>query len=324
MNSLKFFIAYTLLLSSLILLLYIAYVYLSIDAPPTVVERVISYRRTRIAVGLLAGAILGLSGSLLQGSLRNPLVDPYILGIASGALFTTYLAYLLIPRPCLATLTIASSLGGLLALALTVAVAEGIGGSDVSYVLSGIGVSSLFSGLSITIYYIMVSINPAAVQAHIMLVGSLVGSLPQYIPLLTGVAGVLLAIYLFTAKPLNAMLIGDTYALQLGYSPRRTRFITVLAAGIASSIVVVTTGIIGFIGLVAPHIARLILRTSDNRFAVPLSGLTGALLLGSTDTVSKYVIAPAYTEVPVGALVSLFGAPFFLLLLLRRFRGRGV
>ncbi len=118
------------------------------------------------------------------------------------------------------------------------------------------------------------------------------------------------------------MVIGDDYAKQLGYDPRFIRRIITILSGITASIVVMVSGIIGFIGLVSPHIARLIIKSSDNRLVIPISGLIGSLLLISTDNFSRIILSNLFGEIPVGALASSFGSPFFLFLLIKRFRGR--
>lgn len=301
---------------------YVSLYYGLNEVPQQIMDKILLYRETRLIVALLSGLILGFTGSFLQSSLRNPLVDPYILGIGGGALFATYMYHLFFKITNLYWGALIASIGGLTALALTLVIAESIGGSDVAYVLSGIGVSSMFSGLSIATYYIIISVNPAASYVYTLLIGSFINVTPSRIPIMFWSLLVLIISYFVFSKSLNALVIGDDYAKQLGYDPRFIRRIITILSGITASIVVMVSGIIGFIGLVSPHIARLIIKSNDNRLVIPISGLIGSLLLISTDNFSRIILSNLFGEIPVGALASSFGSPFFLFLLIKRFRGR--
>ncbi len=280
---------------------------------------VLEYRYYRVVEAYLSGLVLGAAGALLQSSLRNPLVDHHILGIGSGALFTAYLTILL-AGPLLGVSVYTAIMGGLIAYAITTLIAERIGGTDTAYVLSGLGVNALFSGAAILLsYYILVE-NPYALM---ILIGSFILASPRYFPPLLISIILVTATYPILAKPLNTLLLGDDYAHQLGYDPRRTRLIAAVVAGTASSIVVGCFGLIGFIGLVSPHIARLLTRSGDNRVIIPLSGLLGGTILLLTDDASRLLLSTITGEVPAGAIASLIGAPFFLILLLGRRGGPG-
>ncbi len=279
---------------------------------------VYEYRLYRALEASLAGFILGAAGALLQSSLRNPLVDHYVLGIGSGALFTAYISVLAASTASLIIVPASAIVGGLLALSLTLIVAERIGGSDVAYVLSGMGVNSLFSGASILLSYMILTTQPYALA---LLAGSFVMASPRYLPHLLVAAAVVSSAYPPLAKPLNALMIGDEYAGQLGYDYRSVRRASIVIAGIASSIVVSLFGIIGFLGLVSPHIARLLAKTSDNRLVILLAGLVGSIILLLTDDLSRTILVSVAGEIPAGAIASLIGAPFFIVLLIGRFRG---
>ncbi len=280
-------------------------------------EIVLRYRYIRVLSVVLSGVILGITGIYLQGCLRNPLVDHYILGIGGGALFTVYLTIYLYGYNIVLT-PIVAGLGGLIALAITIAVAEKIGGSDSAYVLAGLGVNALFSGASILLIYMVSTKYPFAYH---LLIGSFVTASPKHhFPLAIALA-LLLIIYPFLAKPLNTLLLGEHYALQLGYNPVLYRRIAIIVSGIASSIVVSYYGLIGFIGLVSPHIARFLVKTIDHRITTILSGLLSSILLLLTDDLSRIFLIEITGEIPAGAIVSIFGAPFFLFLIIRRFKG---
>ncbi len=279
---------------------------------------VLAYRLNRALAAIFVGFLLSVSGCLLQSSLRNPLVDHYILGIGGGALFATYVYILLLPFTMYGRI-LSAIIGGLTALSITILVAEAIGGSDIAYVLVGIGVSTTFSGLSILLSYFVVAKNPYAM--HILL-GSLVLVSGKWIPILLILLILDIILYFILAKPLNVMMLGDEYAFQLGYNPRFYRLLATLLAGVTSSIVVSCCGLIGFLGLVIPHFSRFLLNTSDNRLVIPLSGLLGSVFLLLADNASRLVLVSEVGEVPVGALVSILGAPFYIMILVKRIRGR--
>lgn len=297
-------------------LLVVAY---TVDYLHTETPALRTYRGLRAAYSLLAGGVLGACGVYLQSSLRNPLVDHYVLGIGSGALLTFYLSLLL--ADSLAIGSLLSVIGGLLSLGLTISLAERLSGSEVSYVLSGLAVNSLFSGLSIMLSYIVIKSNP---YASLYMVGSFVlASRGKLYPAMLSLIIVIIS-YIFLAKPMNAIIFGDTHAKQVGYDPRKVRLASVLAAGISSSIIVSLFGVLGFIGLVSPHISRLLLRTGDNRLVIPASFVVGSSVLYLTDFASRRLLAGVTGEIPAGAIASVLGAPFFLILLLTRLRGRAI
>jgi iron complex transport system permease protein len=298
-------------------LLILSFIY-ALDYASIQQEVLREYRAYRIAYALIAGGILGACGVFLQSSLRNPLVDHYVLGIGSGALFAFYLSYLVFMGG-VALPSIMSIAGGLLSLFLTIGVAERISGSEVSYVLSGLAINSLFSGFSMMLSYIVVKVNP---YASFYLVGSFVLATKDKLPLLILPIALVVTGYIFLAKPLNAIMIGDLHAKQVGYDPRLTRLTSVIVGGVASSIVVSLFGLLGFIGLVSPHISRLLLRTGDNRLVIPASFAIGSMVVYSTDLLSRKLLASFVGEVPAGAIASMIGAPFFLIVLLTRLKGR--
>jgi len=217
-------------------------------------------------------------------------------------------------------LTLSASRGGLLALSLTMFIAEAVGGSDIAYVLAGMGVSAFFSGISILLSYIVVLKTPIAAFA---LIGSLIAVSRSWMPIILSSIMILSVLYIVLAKPLNAIIIGDDYAAQLGYNPRLYRFVAVVSAGVASAMVVACCGTIGFLGLVAPHLARLLIKSSDNRFVIPLSALLGSTILLIADNISRIYLSTKMGEVPAGALVSILGSIFFIIMLVRRLR-RGI
>ncbi len=314
----KNIIFYRVALFILITIILVLTALLFLNLGPTIVKDLLyRYRLYRIEAAIIIGFVLGYSGACLQSVLRNPLVDHYILGIGSGALFTTYLYTLIFQRIILSEIMFVAVIGGLTTLFMTISIAEAIGGSDIAYVLSGIGISSFFSGLSIILAYMILTINPYALH---MLVGSLAYISYKWKIFIEAILIITIISYFFLAKPLNALLLGDEFAMQLGYHPRIYRFTTILISGIVSSIIVACCGLIGFLGLVSPHISRLLTGTSDNRYVIPFSGLISAYILLVSDNFVRLVLVGSVGEIPVGAIVSSFGAPFYLLILVRRLR----
>ena len=311
-------IALGVILVAVLSALLICLIYWSVhyELPNPMDTLIVRYRFNRVLSAVTAGLVLGIAGASLQGCLKNPLVDHYILGVGSGALFAVLLT-ILVYGYSLSIAPIAAMAGGLLALSLSIFIAESIGGTDASYVLAGLGVNALFSGLSIMLTY-MVAMRYAF--AIYFLVGSFTLASDKYYLTMLVSAFILLASYPILAKPLNAVLLGDEHAKQLGYNPRIYRFLAVVSAGIASSLIVSCFGIIGFIGLVSPHISRFLIKSVDHRVVIPLSGLVGAILLLLTDDFVRLILSDYVGEIPTGAIVSIFGAPFFLTLLLTRFR----
>lgn len=309
-----FFILALPFVASTLILLWV-YAYSVLEQAPSML---ITYRFYRTLYVIIAGSVLAFSGVVLQVVLRNPLVDHYVLGVGSGALFATYVSIAILGyNP--AFISSFSIAGGLSALFLSVFIAERISGSDVAYVLAGISVTTLFSGFSLFVYYYLIARYPFA---GLLLVGSFVHAKPSLAVYMALPVSMACFGYVFLSKRLNTMILGDDFAAQLGVNPRVTRMISSIIAGASSSVVVGFFGTIGFIGLMAPHIARLLLRTSDSRVVIPLSTTIGTLLLSLADFTSRYVTAPIYGEVPAGVLVSAVGAPFFILLLLTRLGGR--
>jgi len=278
-----------------------------------------TYRLVRSTSALLAGGILGMCGGILQAAFRNPLVDHYVLGIGSGALFAFYLSVLLLGTGVPSSS--ASVAGGLAALALAVGLANRLSGSDVSYVLSGLAVTSLFSGLSMLMSHFVARLNP---YATLYLTGSFVTATGDKLAPLLAALAMSLAAYASLSKPLNALAVSDSHAKQLGYEPGRVRAVSSVVAGASSSLVVSLFGLLGFVGLVSPHISRAILKTGDSRHVLPFSFAVGSLLVYSTDLLSRYALVGVTGEVPAGAIASVIGAPFFIALLVVRFGGRAL
>ncbi len=294
--------------------------------PTTATERAVLYsiRLPRVALAILVGAGLAVSGAALQGLFRNPLADPGLVGVAGGAalaavatiVFGQALAIASLPqlRPFL--LPIAAFLGGLAVTTLLQRMARRGGRTDVAtLLLAGIAVNAITAAA--IGFLLFVADDQQLRSITLWTLGSLAGRpwsavLPAAPVILLGVGALLLM-----ARPLNALLLGEQEAYHLGIAVEPVKRRLVLAVAAATGAAVAVSGMIGFVGLVVPHLIRLLLG-ADHRYVLPLSAVGGASLMLIADLAARHVVLPA--ELPIGILTSLFGGPFFLWLLLRRRR----
>jgi len=278
-------------------------------------EILISIRLPRVIVAVLMGIALGASGAVLQGILRNPLADPYILGISSGAALAAALGLLS-----------GTYLLGKFSIPLTAF----IGASIVSIVvgafgwkrgglrperllLAGIGLSFLF--YSILMLLISISSDESMRRALLWIFGDLSIADWSLIPygfvfITTG-----LCISISRAKALNALMLGDELAHSLGFSVQRERLLLFVSVALMTSASVSLGGTIGFIGLLIPHIVRFFIG-SDNRVLIPVSAICGGAFLCVADLIGKSIMPPM--EIPSGIVTAIIGSPYFLYLLRKR------
>jgi iron complex transport system permease protein len=281
------------------------------------IEREILFqiRLPRVLVAFLMGMALGASGAVLQGMLRNPLADPYILGISSGASLTaalgiiggfSFLGAFTVPVLAFAGAIATGGIVGILGWKRGGIWPERL-------LLAGVGLSFLFSALLMLL--MSISTDEGLRRAMLWIFGDLSLSDWQRVPygLALVVAG--LALSLARAKALNALILGDEFAHSLGFAPRRERFILFLSVGLMTAASVSLGGMIGFIGLLMPHIMRFFVG-SDSRVLVPASAAGGGALLCAADLLSRSVLPPM--ELPAGVVTAIIGAPYFLYLLRRK------
>jgi iron complex transport system permease protein len=270
-------------------------------------------RFPRVLLAAVVGAGLAVVGTAMQAAVRNPLADPYVLGLSSGAsvgavsvilwgvaVFGTY------------SLAVAAFLGALISFALVFVLAQR-GGQMVATRLVLAGVSVSYIGSAITSFLIFRAQNAAEVQSVLFwLEGSLAGAEWSYLtlPAIVVLAGTLCLLLL--ARPMNALLAGDETASTLGVDPNRFRKILVALAALLTGTMVAVSGGIGFVGLMLPHIIRLVVG-SDHRRVLPVACLVGAIFLVWVDVLARVIVAPE--ELPIGIITSAIGAPFFLFLL---------
>ncbi len=282
-------------------------------------------RLPRLLMGVVAGAGLGLSGALLQGLFRNPLADPGLIGVSSGAALAAGITIVLgswwfpsLPHSMGSwTLVAMAFLGGLLVTSLVYALGQVNGGTRMGLMLlAGVAVNAL-AGAGIG-FLSFISSDEQLRNLQLWLLGSLGASRWSAVAMVGAAVATSLVAGLALARPLNAIALGEAQANLLGVAVERTKRRAVLVAALAVGAVTATTGVIGFVGLVAPHWVRLI-AGPDHRVVLPASALLGAILVVLADAVARTIVQPA--ELPLGVLTAFIGVPLFLVML-RQFRNK--
>lgn len=278
-------------------------------------------RIPRILLAAGVGAALALAGATLQGLFRNPLVDPGLLGVSSGAALGVAAVLVFgaaaFPLGASVLLPLAAFAGGVAATAFVFRLARRDGRTDVAVLLlAGVAVNAVAGAALAALSY--VADDAQLRQITFWLFGSFGGANPAAL-LGTGLALAIAVAILFSLAPrLDVLLLGEPEARQLGVPVERTKMLAIGASTLAVGAAVAASGIVGFIGLLCPHVARLLLGPGHARL-LPASALLGATLAVLADAVARTALAPA--ELPVGILTALVGAPGFLALLLARRTG---
>ena len=269
-------------------------------------------RVPRFLDAILVGAGLGVAGALLQGVTRNPLGDPTIFGLTAAAGLASAIAISVSPQVPQWGIALACAAGGLVGALILFVVAYRGAVSPVRLALAGVALSAFFGAIIVA----LLASSRTFLQTSLgFLAGGLYGSdwaelrsiLPYALP------GLAAAVAL--AGRLNLLALGDEVATGLGVLADRTRLAILIVAGILTASAVAVAGLVSFVGLVSPHVARYA-AGSDNRYLIPASALTGAILVTGADLVAKLVIMPS--EIPMGIITAAVGAPFLLYLV--RFR----
>ena len=295
------------------------------ESAGTAAALIFSIRLPRLLLAALVGASLGVAGAAFQGLFRNSLADPYIIGASSGAALGAALAvsfggslgmgfFSVLGPP-----GICAFAGSLAAVILAFVISRSFGNtpSPASLILAGVSISAFCSAL---LALVLVIKDRNLIQVYYWLLGSLSGT--TWSRLLSALPFMILgsAVIFFSARPLDLLLQGEEAAESLGLDTLRTRFILALAATLPVAAAVSVSGVIGFVGLIAPHGARFFTGPVHKRL-LPASALAGALLALIADNLARGLIPPV--ELPLGVITSLGGAPFFLFLLVRRGRSNG-
>lgn len=274
-------------------------------------------RAPRVVLGGLVGAGLAASGVAVQAMVRNPLADPYTLGIqsgaAAGAVAVIFFGGAL--RSGLISPAVGGFIGALVTLLLVFSLARQRGRvSSMRLLLVGISLSYALSGFTTFMQY--ATHDPAGQSAILFwIIGGLGGAEWSKIPLMAIVLGVAVVFIWYRARQLNVLAIGDESATALGMRPDHLRVQLFVVLSLAIAVAVSMVGPIGFVGLVVPHVARLIVG-AEHRRVIPLSLLLGAIYLVGVDVLARWLIAPS--EIPVGVLTAILGTPFFVWLIRRR------
>lgn len=288
-------------------------------APEPTLDRIVwRLRLPRAVLACIVGGGLSIIGVAMQTLVRNPLAEPYILGISSGASAGASLFYLGFLPPLLSkalTMPVAAFLGGLVSITIVYLVAR-----DGSYVsvarllLAGVAMSALMA--SITSFVTFSSPEPDKLRAVLFwLLGSLSGAQWSLLPLPALTTAFGLGVLVVLARPLDAMLVGEEPAQSLGMPVEALKRGLIVLAALVTGTLVAVSGSIGFVGLIVPHAVRLLVGVPHRRL-VPLSFVTGAIFLCWADLAARTVLSGQ--ELPVGILTALCGVPFFLALLRQR------
>jgi iron complex transport system permease protein len=287
------------------------------DVPELATIVVWNIRLPRILMGIVAGVGLAIAGTVMQGILRNPLASPYTLGISAGAGFGAAIAiilgagfvggeYLVVGNAFIFALLCSFVILGL---------SSRRGATPETMILAGIAMMYLFSACTTLLQYFA---DPDAVKEVVFwMVGSLGKATWSKLYTISIVLAVSIPLLMWKSWDLNVMGAGDETAKSLGVNAQRTRVFMMVIASLLTASIVCFTGTIGFIGLVAPHMCRMVIG-GDNRFVFPASALSGGLLLAAADVVAMQIIAPVI--IPIGVMTAFMGVPLFFYLIMRRRR----
>lgn len=276
-------------------------------------------RLPRVCLAVAAGAGLSVSGVVMQGLLHNPLVSPFTLGISSAAAFGASLALLAdasVAGSEQAAVVVAALVVALGCAGLAIGLSATRGLTPQTLILVGLALTYLFAALTAVVQYLATDEQLAEIVRWTF--GSVNGATWTEAALVAAIVAASLPVLVLRSSALNAVAFaGDDAAASLGVNVARLRLVGSVVAVALAATVVSFTGVIGFVGLVGPHVARLVIGP-DHRYLVPFAAISGAVLLLAADTAGRTVVAPAV--IPVGIVVSLVGAPLFLNLVLARRR----
>ncbi len=279
---------------------------------------IVNVRMPRVFTGVFVGMNLAVAGVLLQGILRNPMASPNIIGVNAGAGLAAVIIMTVLPGK-IGAIPIASFMGALAAAFLIYLLSNTSGkSSTVHIVLAGIAVSNLMNAVTSA----LMMLNSDLLEiTYSWLLGSLSGRSWTAVHTIWPYSVLALMAALYISPKVNLFGLGDEVASSVGLPIRFYRILIMLTAAVLAGSAVSVAGTIGFVGLIAPHSARLLIG-NDHRYLVPLSAIFGAILLIASDTVARTVFQPV--ELSVGIITSILGAPFFLLLLYKKGKERQI
>lgn len=278
--------------------------------------RIISFVRIpRTLAAALAGCALSVSGAILQSVLNNSLASPSIIGVNSGAGLFTVLIAAFFPASLYFT-TIAAFIGAILAVLLVYFIAQKTGASRMAIVLSGVAVSSFIGAMTDTV----LTLKPdTAISRTAFLIGGFSGITMDKLSFAGRFIVFAFFIALILGYDMNILALGDESAKSLGLNVVRLRFIFLILAAILAGSAISFAGLLGFVGLIVPHVSRFFVGY-DNRILLPVSALLGSIFTLMCDLLARVLFAPY--EIPVGIIMSFLGGPFFIYLLIKGKRGQ--
>jgi len=273
-------------------------------------------RAPRMVLGLLAGSMLAVAGGTYQGVFRNPLADPYLLGVAAGAGLGATFAIVQV-RDGLSTPTwtpLLAFVGAIAAVTVTWLVGgRGLYSNAATLILAGVAVSALLTSVQT---YLQQSSLGSMTRVYIWLLGSLASASWSSVDLVAPYVAICMIVCVLAGRALDVMSVGEDESRSLGLPVRRVRLIVIIASSLGTAAIVSVAGLIGFVGIIVPHIVRLLVGTSYRRI-LPISVIFGAGFMVFADTIARTVLAPS--ELPLGVVTALVGAPVFVVILsLRR------
>ncbi|MCG9479235.1 MAG: iron chelate uptake ABC transporter family permease subunit [Actinomycetia bacterium] len=272
-------------------------------------------RLPRIITSILVGIALASSGVIFQGIFRNPMADPYIIGVSAGASFGATVGLLFATGIRLASISLVSvfAFGGAVGVTLLVYNISRIRGrvSVLTLLLAGVAISAMLSSIN---SFILMFQSQDLARVIFWLMGGLTASSWQQLTIIAPIVIVLLTAAAFFTNELNIISLGDNRATQLGVNTEQVKKLLLVLASLIAAAAVSVSGIIGFVGLITPHILRLIVGP-DHKILYPTSALAGGIVLLASDTIARMVLMPR--EIPVGIITSIVGVPFFIYLLIR-------
>ncbi|BEP27736.1 FecCD family ABC transporter permease [Helicovermis profundi] len=276
---------------------------------------ILNIRFPRIVLSALIGGSLAASGSVFQGVFKNPMADPYVLGVSSGAalgasiviIFFNTVSYLGI-----STVVVGAFIGAVLSILIVYNLSR-IGGKTptVTLLLAGIAINFFLS----SIISLLMALNRDQVERIIFwTMGSVSAASWSKIYIILIPFIIVNILFIFFAKDLNLLLLGEDSAQSLGVDVEKTKIVLLVLSSLSTAAAVSVSGIIGFVGLIVPHAVRII-SGPDHRRLIPFAIVGGSIFMVISDTISRTIVAP--TEIPIGVVTAMFGAPYFLYLLVK-------
>jgi iron complex transport system permease protein len=294
------------------------------DSSATIVETAVieSVRLPRIALAIVVGAGLGVSGAVMQGLFRNPMADPGIIGISTGASLGAVIAIAIGATAVSFLIQPLLAFGGAIATLIVVWAIAGAGGrfSMAALLLSGVA-KGAYLGSMVSAIILFTEDQTAQREMLFWLAGGLDSTRWADVRIVAPVVGIVSVFVFAFARDLNLMLVGEEEARALGVRVKLVRNTLLVCASLATGVAVAFSGTIAFVGLVVPHVLRLF-TGADHRVLLPMSAIGGGLFLLAADTVARLLISPA--EMRVGIITAFFGAPFFIFLLIKNKSRAGV